>query len=935
VSSVSYECLCLAVLPACVLALLQAEPARAQGFAIENDHCAIHLDGNGTVTDMLAKSAAPAESVLAKPGPMAWVRIGQDVHLVSRATYAGGRLALEFGELARADVQVTVNPSHIILQVLSVAGDGVDELCFLDIPLSLQGSLDEPFAACALAANLKTNVDEMPGPSRLLQAHCYRRTGFEGARAAIVASPQSEVRAIMQEVVTAEPDLPHSPIGGPWALDGPNNRSSYLFNYDGVSEDSVDQWIATVQSVGFNQVEFHGGSSFRFGDCALSPDRYPDGVASLRRVIDRLHAAGIVAGLHSYAFFIDKRCPYVTPVPDPRLAKDATFTLAQDLAADTTDVPVEESTEAMSTITGFFVHNSVILMVDEELIVFTGVNKQAPFSFTGCQRGALGTTAAPHAKGAKAHHLKECFGLLVPDPETTLFTEVIQRQADLFNQAGFDTIYLDALDGEGILAGNEWAWHYGSRFVFELWQRLDHPAVMEMSTFHHHLWYVRSRTGAWDCPSRSHKQFVDMHVSANEVNDRMFLPNNLGWWAFWNWRGPDGEPTFTDDIEYLCAKAIGTDSGLSNVVYDPANPGHQRLAELTKRYEEVRHAGNVPEGVKRALREPGREFRLVDASPDHPSFRRAWYSGHRVDAADGVRNTWSVENPYDAQAPFIRVETLSAAEAYDSPNAVTVLPADAALLTEQAANAGVTLGVTAGEEATPAGEPSIALTVANATAAPTASWAKAGIRFDPPRNLAATQALGVWIRGDGKGEILNFQLKSPEHITGGIGEHYVMVGFTGWRYIELIETTADDYAHYSWPYGWAYSIYRESVHWPVIEALTVWCNGVPQGESANVLLGPVRAVPLADAVLQSPRVAIGDAEVTFPADIPTGAYLEYDPEAGCRVYGRNGEVIAEVTPQGTARLATGASPMRLETSNAAGTPVRAKVTVGALGPVVE
>ena len=43
----------------------------------------------------------------------------------------------------------------------------------------------------------------------------------------------------------------------------------------------------------------------------------------MRRI--RINAAGISAGLHTYAFFIAKDCPWVTPVPDRRLASDATF----------------------------------------------------------------------------------------------------------------------------------------------------------------------------------------------------------------------------------------------------------------------------------------------------------------------------------------------------------------------------------------------------------------------------------------------------------------------------------------------------------------------------------------------------------------------------------------------------------------------------------
>jgi hypothetical protein len=260
----------------------------------------------------------------------------------------------------------------------------------------------------------------------------------------------------------------------------------------------------------------------------------------------------------------------VTPAPDPRLGKDATFTLAAPLGAKDTSVRVAESTEGMSAITGFFVRNSVTLQVDDELITYTGVCNEPP-GFAGCQRGAWGTRPAAHAAGTRAHHLKECFGLFVPDGDSTLLSEVAAKTAEAFNTCGFDMIYLDALDGEDILGGAENAWHYGSKFVFEIWKRLDHPALMEMSTFHHHLWTVRSRLGAWDHPTRSHKRFIDIHCAANEENRRMFLPGQLGWWAVKTWSGGQGEPTFSDDIEYLCCKALATDTGLSLMGVDPEN----------------------------------------------------------------------------------------------------------------------------------------------------------------------------------------------------------------------------------------------------------------------------------------------------------------------------------------------------------------------------
>jgi hypothetical protein len=383
----------------------------------------------------------------------------------------------------------------------------------------------------------------------------------------------------------------------------------------------------------------------------------------------------------------------VTPVPDPRLARDASFTVAEELSADFATVPVVEPTETMSTVTGFFVRNSVTLRVENELITYTGVSKSPPYGFTGCKRGAYGTRAAPHPRGAKVDHLKECFGLLVPDPETTLLAEVAQRTADFYNECGFDMIYLDALDGEDILGGAENGWHYGSQFVFELAKRLKKAALMEMSTFHHHLWYVRSRAGAWDHPRRAEKEFIDLHLAANETYQRMYLPANLGWWAVHRWTGAQEERTFPDDIEYLCCKALATGSGLSLMGIDPKNAaGMARLAEIFKRYETLRHSKRVPDSIKTKLRSPGAEFRLVDLPGSAWQFRPVHYDQHKIEAIDDSSNVWRVTNRFASQPGRLRIEALMTSGPYEATTNIVLSDAEsaAAFTSSSTSRAGVT-----------------------------------------------------------------------------------------------------------------------------------------------------------------------------------------------------------------------------------------------------
>jgi len=914
-----------------------AIPAPAAEWTLENEFVRFVIGADGRNLGFTDLRDGTNHLSASGSAPCAWVKIGGRQIAATEAAWAEGKLAVSFGDSGvRATIDVDVRPHYLVFEVLAVEGPEIEELTIVDVPLSLKGTPDESFAGCVLALNLKTNVSEIPAANSRLRAFCYPRFGLVGAKVAVIGCPQDQLRQVLQEVVTEADELPKSAIGGPFALGQAINQGSYVFNFSDLSEDKVDEWIALCKTLGMNQIDFHGGSSFRFGDCLPNPKTYPDGLASLKAVIDKLHAADIAAGLHTYAFFIDKKCPWVTPVPDPRLAKDATLTLAEALNAEGNNVRVTEATDAMSTITGFFVRNSVTLQIDDELITYTGIDKQAPYGFTGCQRGAYDTKAAPHLAGARVHHLKECFGLFVPDPETTLLAEVAAKTAEAFNTCGFDMIYLDALDGEDILGGSQNGWHYGSKFVYEIFKRLDRPALMEMSTFHHHLWVVRARLGAWDHPTRSHKKFIDIHSQANEQVRRNFLPGQLGWWAFKTWTGPQGEPTFPDDIEYLMGKCLGTDTGFSLMGIDPSNIGTvaalPRLASIIRRYEDLRYSGKVPDTVKEKLRVIGDEFRLVGSLEEGWHFQPVRYDRHKVTGATGPDHAWKVTNKFAAQPAKFRIEAFMGARPYDAPENKTVIDFEAIEFPTRASAANVVSDLTLSREVVKTGGVSGRFTATNSQPTPEGSWTRMETTFDPPLNLSQEQALGLWVHGDGQQEVLNVQLKSPPHLSHAIGDHYIPIDFTGWRYFELVEPEGARHADYQWPYGGTYSIYRESVNFSQVQSLGLWYNNLPSGKPVTCHIGPIKAVPLVPVKLVNPVVTVGSETIRFPITMETGSYLEFFSPDDCKLYGPNGELIQTVTPVGSVpTLADGDNEVTFACETADGVNPRARVTVISYG----
>lgn len=921
-------------------AVAATDEGPAGRIVIDSDLLRYVIGSDGANRAFIDKASGKDYFDASKPSACAHVSIaGKTQPATGARLSADGIIHLTFGTTGAAAIRPRIYERYVVMELVS-ADSKAEWINFVSVPLTLAGSPGEPFAACAMALDLQTNVEPFPQPTKNLSAVAYSKFGFAGAEAAIVACPIAQMRPIMQDVVSASPELPKTKLGGPWALDAEINRGSYLFNFFDLTEQTADEWIGLAKALGMTQIDFHGGNSFRFGDCRPNPKLYPDGYAGLKRTLDKLHAAGIKAGLHTYAFFIAKDTPWVTPVPDPRLASDATFTLAADVTAEAAEIGVVEDTKNMSTITGFFERNSVTLRIDEELIIYTGVRKESPFAFNGCKRGAHGTKVSAHPAGTKAHHLKECFGLFLPDGDSTMLAEVAAKTAEAYNTCGFDMMYLDALDGEDTLGGPQWSWHYGSKFVFELIKRVEKDPVMEMSTFHHHLWYARSRAGAWDHPNRSHKRFIDTHVETNRGYENMFLPAHLGWWAVKTWTGIQNEPTFSDDIEYLCGKCIGHGEGFSIMGVEPAtlktNPAYQRLAGIMKNYETLRHAGHFEEKTRALMREPGKEFHLSEEAGGGWKLQPAAYDKHKVLGLDRWSNHWTTLNPFESQPLKVRIEVLMSAAPYDDPKAMVLLDAEDPKLSQRKSAAGVELKTEPSTEQVKAGSTSLAMTATAGGASPrSATWAMAGRTYGEPMNLVGHEALGMWVHGDGSGQVLNVQLTSSDHITRGIGDHYIPIDFTGWRYCELLEPEGERWSQYVWPYGGAYSMFREHVEYSHIANMNLWVNHLPADKPSTCYISSIKGLPLVSAKVANPTLTVNGRRLPFEATIESGSYVECYSPSDCKIYGPNGALLGELRIDGELpELRAGENTIEFTCDGPTDVQPRVRVTVISYGPKI-
>ena len=863
------------------------------------------------------------------------VTIKKDSAFDRRATCSSenGKLVFRF---ARSGATVTLdvaarNPGdYFVFRVDSVEGVEPDEVTFVELNLKpckyvhtmsgLAGNDD--FGVCLRTLNLETQV-VVRGGSPKMTARAFKEYGLEGAAAALVACPTPQLRPVLQQLLRKE-GVPHSELGGPFALDAPATRGAYVFA--SVSEKNVDQWIELARRGGIDCIHMSGwGTSL--GHYEPREALFPNGMEGLKNVVRKIHDAGLRAGIHTLTGCIAPHDPWVRPVPDPRLATDGTFTLTGDLDEKAVEVPTAEAPGNYPTVWAYSSRGNCV-RIDDELIQYSVISNEPGYGFFKCKRGAFGTKPAAHKKGAAVHHMYVRYGCFQPDERSTLVDEVADRIANVYNTCELDQIYMD---GAEAMRG----WYGIARMRNAIYTRLKRPALVEASCWGHHSWPFHSRVGAWDHPKWGLKRFADDHFAAMETYRRAcLLEAQLGWWVI---LGParDWDMEMPDEIEYLCAKALGHDAPLSfqsvSVTGTPPNARQDEYFAMIGNYERLRLANYFSEDVKEKVREKRQEFRLGHGPDGAWQLVPTDYLQHKVTGLDDGTSTWTVMNKYKAQPLKLRIQALYSAYPYDDEKSrVLTELVEADEFAPAGSASRVSLTTQPGGKPRQPGEACQTFTATNGTDSPVGAWARAVKKFDPVADMTGYDAIGVWVHGDGKGALLNLQLTNLPDYFRTLDDHHVKLDFEGWRYFELLmrERDAAGYHDYKWPYGAHCVLHRSPLVRHAVNKMTAYLNDLPPGEEVQCKLGPIKALQTRKVVLHHPAVEVGGRRLVFPVDLESGMYIEFESMDDCRLYDERGNLLEHLRPEGKVpNLRSDANEVRFDCDGTDGFRSRAEVTV--------
>ncbi|HSB93468.1 MAG TPA: hypothetical protein VLC28_10135 [Flavitalea sp.] len=418
----------------------------------------------------------------------------------------------------------------------------------------------------------------------------------KGSRIAIWGVEPSHAINRIESIILAE-KLPHPTINGKWLRNSPVFGHSYLIS--SFNENQVDSMIAFTKRAGLISL-YHEGPFKSWGHYELSPESFPGGNAAIKNAVQKASAAGIYFGVHTLTNFINTDDRYVSPVPDPRLAKTGSSILTE-VISDTSTTVVVESPEYFSNETSNSLHT---VMVGQELIRYQSVSKSAPYQLLNCQRGAFGTKSSSHNAGDSIGKLLD-HPYMVFFPNFELQKEICNNLVKLFNETGINHWDFDGHEG-GLATGQG---DYGIEMFSKLvTDKIDHEYLVGTSNSKTFYWNTGSYYN-WGEPwyGGFKESMEDYRISNQAFFDRNYMPRMLGWYLLSSY-------TSMADMEWMLARAAGYDAGFAMVARPEAlrtNPIAGDLLDAIREWEDARNSSSFSADQKERMKDPKNEFHLV------------------------------------------------------------------------------------------------------------------------------------------------------------------------------------------------------------------------------------------------------------------------------------------------------------------------------------
>ena len=476
------------------------------------------------------------------------------------------------------------------------------------------------------------------------ESKAYDDGGYIGSKIALFACSRENILPTIGNIEIEE-GLPHPLVEGVWNKETPLATSAYLIMSFGV--DDIEKAIETTKKAGLKFL-YHSGPFETWGHFKLNEKQFPDGIASMKECVEIADSNGITLGVHTLSNFISTNDAYVRPVPDKRLAKVGSSVLTKGVNKSQTKILIQSPKYFNQ-----FKNNSLkTVMIDDELIKYASVSKEAPWTLLDCQRGAFGTKAAHHSKNHTISKLADhAYKVFLTDADLSI--EIAKNISTLFNETGLRQISFDGIEGNRSMAmGN-----YGEILFAQAWYNnlnddIKKHCIVDASRTTHFFWHIFTRMN-WGEPW--YDDFRESQVEYRLKNQKYFkrnlMPAMLGWFLMTS-------STSIEDIEWLMARSAAFDAGyafVTNYKSIEENGNSAQIMTLIGEWEKVRLAQLFSNEQKQRMENVDNEFTLKIINDKEWVLRQVFSSTFKHlpkvrQPGEPLYSTFSINNPSQKQA---------------------------------------------------------------------------------------------------------------------------------------------------------------------------------------------------------------------------------------------------------------------------------------------
>jgi len=622
----------------------------AQPFSLYSENLSVTISDSGRITEMVNPQTGRDYLPKGQVGPLLAVRIGTEWNRNMQAAFNKEKklITLVYPEShLSADIRVIQKKTHLVFELVKLTpSDRVTAICWGPYPTTIDKTIGEvvgvvrdgEYAIGLQCLNTKTiggilkngeGADDSRGTVAIkqdygssLQAYSLDRSKSRrvtvwgenypnmqvdpirgettlGSKIALFGCTESQVLNRLGEIEVAE-GLPHPMINGIWVKQSPETGRAYLIS--DFDETTIDSMLTYTRKAGLNSL-YHEGPFKSWGHFILDPKSFPNGNEGMKRCVDKASKLGLRIGVHTLSTFINTNDPYVTPIPDKRLAVTGSSVLSERVNSSANEIAVE-SNEYFKNIKPSTLHG---VLIGNEIIRFREVTAQPPYKLLECQRGAFGTVASDHPKGESAAMVLD-YPYRTVFPNFELQQEIAGNLGKFFSETGVSQMDFDG--HEGCMASGEG--DYGMQaFAEKVFRETNHTLVNGTSRSSHFYWHI-CHYWNWGEPwyGGFRESQGDYRLENQPFLERNYMPNMLGWFLL-------SATTTAEDIEWMMARAAGYHAGFAMVAHYKSlqkNPNTPQLLELIRLWQEAYRSKIFTADQLTRLKNPENDFHLEKAN---------------------------------------------------------------------------------------------------------------------------------------------------------------------------------------------------------------------------------------------------------------------------------------------------------------------------------